>query len=228
MEAKSLFGKGIYTISEVAALAGLSQATVWAWVRPRRYRDRHGPTVIEPIIACELPRIDSQVFLSFLDLMEVICVKFLKDLGMTMREIALAHERASQVFSHPHPFALEAFLTDGRGLFVSSPDAVDSDIIMQLHTGQLCFPDVIRPYLDTIEFEEGLARRWRPSSDQASVVVDPARSFGEPVIDEVGVQTRTLYLAVRAEKDIKRVADWYEVPVEAVKQAVAFEEKIAA
>jgi uncharacterized protein (DUF433 family) len=61
-----------------------------------------------------------------------------------------------------------------------------------------------------------------------SVVVDPARVFGRPIVVEGGVPTEVLADAVRAEGSPARVAKLYEVPLAAVQDALTFERQLAA
>jgi uncharacterized protein (DUF433 family) len=67
---------------------------------------------------------------------------------------------------------------------------------------------------------------WKPLGDDRSVVVHPARAFGAPVALPSGIRTRVLYGSYRAEQSHEVVARWYDVTVEAVKDAVEFEESI--
>jgi len=61
-----------------------------------------------------------------------------------------------------------------------------------------------------------------------SIVVDPARSFGRPIVQKVDVPTDVLAKAVRVEESLSLVAKWYDIPIEAVRAAVEFEERLAA
>jgi len=91
--------------------------------------------------------------------------------------------------------------------------------------------DVILPsLLEGVEFDnQGQATRWRPDpSVLPSVVIDPGRQFGQPIVIEGGVQTAALADAVKAEGSIGAVERWYEEPKAAVEQAVRFEFKKAA
>jgi uncharacterized protein (DUF433 family) len=60
------------------------------------------------------------------------------------------------------------------------------------------------------------------------VVLDPRRSFGQPIVNDEGVSTRVLAGAVQAEQSIERVAEWFEVKPASVRAAVDFENQLAA
>ncbi len=89
---------------------------------------------------------------------------------------------------------------------------------------------MIKPSLyKSIEFsQEDEALRWFPMWPQKKIILDPQRSFGRPIIVDGSVPTDILAEAVKVEKSIKGVAHWYEVPITAVREAVKFEQKLAA
>ena len=100
---------------------------------------------------------------------------------------------------------------------------------MRVRTNQISFDRLFLPDLYAeIEFERDDAVRWRPESGRRLVVIDPERSFGKPILDAHGIPTAVLAKAVQVEESITRVADWFEVPDEAVQAAVDFESKLAA
>lgn len=76
--------------------------------------------------------------------------------------------------------------------------------------------------------EQDVVRRWRPFGGKDSIVVDPARSFGQPVAARFGVPTIVLAEAVEAEGSVARVAAVYEVDQAVVRDAVRFHAELAA
>jgi len=72
-----------------------------------------------------------------------------------------------------------------------------------------------------------IAARWFPSTNRR-IVIDPARSFGQPVVEKEGVPTSVLARSYKAEQSLKRVARWYDVDVRSVRAAVEFERRLAA
>ena len=76
---------------------------------------------------------------------------------------------------------------------------------------------------------EGMARAWYPHKRLApNVIVNPKRAFGQPILKDSGVPTVTLYDSFKAdERNYETVANWFELPVAQVKEAVKFEELLA-
>jgi uncharacterized protein (DUF433 family) len=93
------------------------------------------------------------------------------------------------------------------------------------------FDQIVKPYLGQLEFDDFDApRRWWPMGKRADVVVDPALSFGEPVVADAGVPAHVLAEALRAETEydparaMERVSALYRVKPRHVQSAVRFEE----
>ena len=79
-----------------------------------------------------------------------------------------------------------------------------------------------------VDLDDTAVERWRPFHGKNSIVIDPARAFGQPIATASGVPTATLARAVKAEGSAKRVAFLYAVPVGIVRDAVEFESELAA
>ena len=60
------------------------------------------------------------------------------------------------------------------------------------------------------------------------MALDPKRNFGQPTIFEEGVPTRVLAKSVKANGSLGKVARWYEISVRSVREAVEFEQALAA
>jgi uncharacterized protein (DUF433 family) len=70
----------------------------------------------------------------------------------------------------------------------------------------------------------GNARIWYPRRKLApSVVINPHRYFGHPVLRDSGIPTSAIANAVKAEKDQKVVSLMFDVPERQVREAVEFE-----
>jgi uncharacterized protein (DUF433 family) len=63
--------------------------------------------------------------------------------------------------------------------------------------------------------------------NRRSVLVDPGRSFGRPIVSR-GVPTEVLADAAKLEGSIDAVAALYEVPKAEVRSALIFEQRLAA
>jgi uncharacterized protein (DUF433 family) len=83
----------------------------------------------------------------------------------------------------------------------------------------------VAPSLSGLEFDEQAARRWL-LNNKKTIVADPLKSFGQPVVDESGITTSALFQAVEAEGSIEIVASLYEIRKSAVQDAILYESQI--
>ena len=90
-------------------------------------------------------------------------------------------------------------------------------------TGQeIMLSDVAKRFVRRVEFEGEAVARWRPAGKLSPVVLDPEHAFGMPTVD--GIATERIFELVVAGETLDDVAAGYEMPVEDVRAACAFEE----
>lgn len=100
--------------------------------------------------------------------------------------------------------------------------------MIDLKKRQQVFRTIIEPSLRDLEFDASAVARWYPlGKGHRSIVIDPARSFGRPIVQR-GVPTEILAEAVKLEGSAGAVASLYEVPKADVLAAVEFEQRLAA
>lgn len=226
MSTTSDLGLGIYTYPEAARIVGIDSRTLRRWVSHYYYSSRGRRYHHSPIIRRH--QVDEPV-LTFRELIELLFVRMFLNEGVSMRTIRRAADRASQVFASEYPFTLKQFVTDGRHIFATLLEEGQPDprLIEDVSRGQLALTSVINPFLRKLEYglEAGDLTLW-PKGRDGRVVLDPNRSFGQPIDAETGVPTDVLYAAVTGTAAFTpaEAADWYEVPLEAVEAAIAFEE----
>jgi uncharacterized protein (DUF433 family) len=96
--------------------------------------------------------------------------------------------------------------------------------LMQLIQNQYAFAAVLDPLLRQLDQDRlDQASRWWPLGPEHHVVLDPERSLGQPIIKDYGVPTHVLHAAHLSGDSDESIAGWYEVPVEHVRDAIAFE-----
>jgi hypothetical protein len=170
----------VYTIAEAARLGGLPPAQVRRWMSGRL--GEH-----------------STVGLDFLDLIELRCVKALVETGVSWQVLRAAYERAAEILRVDHPLATKRFLTDGYAILTR----VAEPALLEIVTDRRVFSRLVNRYLageGGVDFDAGgMAARWWPLGKKRLVVIDPKRSFGQPIVNTEGVPTAVLYNAYLAE-----------------------------
>jgi uncharacterized protein (DUF433 family) len=223
-----LLGRGIYSLPEASRLTRISAARLRRWLCGYDFihagKRHHSDRVIEG----ELPLMDETLALSFLDLQEARCLNEFRRRRVGWVTLREAHEKAKYELGTRHPFATGKFKTVGRRIMLDSANEEGDKILMDLVKDQLTFREVLRPYLRGLEFLENVPVLWFPLEGSRRVVIDPQRAFGHPIVSRRGVPTSTLARAYRAERSFDKVARWYEVDLRSVRDAVRFENDLAA
>jgi uncharacterized protein (DUF433 family) len=216
-----LFGVGIYTVPEAARITGVRPARIRRWLKGYESSPR--------VWAPELPEVEGSLALGFRDLIEVRFVDAFRNYGVSWKTLRLAAERASEILQDSHPFSTRRFKTDGRKIFAELVSETGEELLLDLVKSQYGFRQVIGPHLyEGLELDDSKgAVRWYPLSGSRRVVIDPAISFGQPIVHPEAVPTAILARAAQVEP-IDRVARWYEVDPQAVQDAVEYEELLAA
>jgi hypothetical protein len=226
-----MIGTGIYTPAEAAALLKAPPAEVRRWAFGYS-RVRQGERkAYEPLIRTALPTLEGQQALTFVELVEMMFIKGFRKAGVSWNTIREAASMAARLFDTTHPFALRQFFTDPIGVYALLNEADAEESVVQLAgSGQHVFTDILRPFLGQLEFDPmEVPTRWWPMGKEGGVVVDPAVSFGRPIVAEAGIPTRVLAEALEAEEEydrpraLERVSWLYKVPHRYVHSAVRFE-----
>lgn len=227
---KALLGIGIYSVPEASRLTGVSEASIRRWLWGYRYLHEGRTRASEPLWTPAIPVIDHSKALGFRDLIEILFVARFRQRGVSLATIRRTIDRAIEVLESPYPLSSLKFKTDGRRILadvVEDPD--ERRYVYDLLTGQMLlenFFDRLYVGLDYSELDE--LQRWWPLGKDRRVVLDPHRSFGDPVVAEEGVPTSVLAKAWEAEKSVDAVSYWYGVSPEAVQDAVDYEQRLAA
>jgi uncharacterized protein (DUF433 family) len=225
----TLLQTGIYTIPEAARLTGVSPWRIRRWLRGYEFQAKHGRHRSAPVWRGQLEPIDHSMAISFLDLLEIRCVDAFLRAGISWPTLRLAHHHAHQELKISHPFCTNQFKVAGRTIILELPQRDNEPLLWDIARDQQVFGRIIRPFLKDLEFADGdLPSRWWPRGKSHLVALDPRRSFGQPIIFREGVPTRVLARSVRANGSLEEVARWFEIGPSSVREAVEFEQSLAA
>lgn len=205
----------------------ISRSTVARWL----YGYTQGVTEAAPLWEPDYPIVEDDYTLevSFRDLIELRFVKTFRDMSLSLQTIRKCFDLAVEAVHDQRPFSTQRFRTDGETIFLEITNSVDEGKLLDLKRRQNAFHRIVEPSLHDLEFDAEVLARWYPlGTGRKSVVVDPARSFGRPIVAEGGVPTETLWLAAKVEGSVERVAKLYELPAPAVRDAIAFQDRLAA
>lgn len=226
-------GIGFYTVPEASRLLGIPQATIRRWLGGYSRISKEGEKNVHSALwEPQLPRFDGKIEMGFRDLMELRFVNAFVKAGVGIRAIRTCLETARQAVKDDRPFSTQRFRTDGKTIYLDSlrrlEGSIDEREMLDLRKQQYAFASVVEKFFRDLDIEDDAVARWWPLAGRDTVVIDPARSFGQPIAAKSGVPTSVLADAVAAEGSIKRAAWAFDVPEVEVRDALKFEERLKA
>lgn len=224
----SLIGTGLYTPGEAARLTKVPAARLRRWISGNK-RYRNGEEVLDPPLwHSEIPEIDGSLFLGFRDLIELRLVDGFRRQKISLPYLRKVVEAARMLVGDTHPFSTTKFKTDGRRLFFEIVETTREPQLIEVLSGQHAFHAIVSRGLQDVEFDQGAASLWRPVDGSGEVVIDPNRSFGQPVLDRFGIPTSVIFLSHQAGRAVREIEWDYEIDEKAIKAAIRFESRLAA
>ncbi|MCB2100336.1 MAG: DUF433 domain-containing protein [Rhodobacterales bacterium] len=223
-----LIGIGLYDVPEAARLTRVRAPKIRRWVRGYNYAHDGQARHSEPLWRTVVPEFDGKVGLDFRDLTEIRVVGALRAAGIGLPTIRLAIERAREIVGDERPLSTETFRTDGKSIFLKLAGTSDDPVLLNLKSRQFGIQRLIEPSFKDLDFENSAAVRWWPAGRRKGIVIDPRRSFGQPIVADGGVPTSVLRDAVAAEGSVANAARYFDLPPAVVRGALAYEESLAA
>lgn len=218
-----LVGVGLYDRREAGRLTGAKPATIGRWLSGYDRGGRHYEPLWEPRVAA-----DDELVLDFRDLMELRAVISFVNSKISVRTMRKAILVAAERVGTDRPLSTLRFKTDGARIFFEDLEVDEGETPLEdLFSGQRQMREVIERTLQDVDFSDDIPCLWWPLGRRAGVVIDPTRSFGQPIETETAIPTHTLAIAAEVEGGIEEAARLYEVSTRAVRRAVHFQNEFA-
>ncbi len=220
------FGVGSYTAAEATRLLHIPVLNISRWLKGYMFRPDGVERKMPPLWRTQFAPGGDRLEIGFRDLIELRFVDAFLRAGIGLLTVRNCLAYARECVSDERPFSSRRFQTDGRSIFLEAVEQSGESRLLDLKRRQYVFRQVIDRTFRDLDIEDGDIARWRPYRGKQSIVVDPARSFGQPITARYGVPTIALADAVIAEGSIERVARLYELPASIVRVSVKFEESL--
>lgn len=180
-----------YSFAETDRLAGVSRGTSKRWLMGYTYWYAPGELRASPPVN---PEVETRHSAAFIDLMEIVVIGGLRRKGFSLPTIRKINEFCQTYLHTTRPLVTETFKVDGEDAFILAGSM--QLVNVSAKAGMLAWREVLDPFLESVDFENELARRWWPRGRQEPVVLDPDYGFGMPVVS--GTSVRTEIIAERA------------------------------
>ncbi len=208
----------LYSFAEADRLAGMTRGTSSRWLKGYKYwyapEERRA---MPPLTAGQEPH----GAVSFVDLVEVVAAGRLRQKGFSLRRIRQINEYCQLALKMDRPLVTETFKTNGRDVFVKAESGFLLDVLHQ--RGTQAWDEVLDPFLDTLDYEDEMARRWWPKGKDEPIVVDPDYGFGLPVVWRSGVRTEIVAERSRAGDSEQEIAYDFGISPAEVRAALRYE-----
>ncbi len=193
----------IYSVAEVARLAGVSAVIVRRWM--------FGEDAVAP-----LPPSGGRgpLLVSFLTLIEIVVAKGFRHRRVRLARIRRAHDFAVERLGTDYPFAsLRLRALGGQILAEFDQESPGEGNLLVLDRSvepgseQWTLPVLVRQTIEAIEYaSDELAKRWFPLGKDVPIVVDPRLAAGQPTITGTGVTVRAVHSRFKQELPMDFIA----------------------
>jgi uncharacterized protein (DUF433 family) len=210
----------LYGFAEADRLAKVTPNTSRRWLKG--YHFWYSPTERRtmPPVTPGLGRKDA---VSFVDLLEVAAIGRLIDKGFSLKRIRKINAAARLYLRKPRPLVTETFKVAGHDIFVEESESLGILVNVGQEAGMRAWNEVLSPFLEDVEYENELVRRWWPLSREVGVVIDPDYGFGLPVIEGTGVRTEIIAERNRAGDSTEEITYDFGVSPEQIEDALRYE-----
>lgn len=200
-----------YTVLDAARYLLVPVATLRSWVAGRPYPTKKGQKYFSPVV---IPSLSNKSVLSFVNLVEIHVLDAIRrEHRIPLDKVRVAIDYLRREFDSKHPLADHRFETDGMDLFIQQYGS----LINITRSGQLAIRQLLQAHLRRVERDpSGVAIRLYPftrkrlQNEPKLIVIDPAISFGKPVMVGSGIPTSIVAERYKAGESIEELAADYE------------------
>lgn len=216
-ENKPQIGIGIYSASEIARILRVPYRTVYTWMN--KYWDKKlGQNYGSNYSWVK----DGSRSVSFHTFIEFYVMMRFSEAGVKPKQVIEAHKELVKMYKTAFPFALKEVLkginSDGKHVYLKTKQG-----IIELNGTKQFNLDLIQLFFINLEFDnDNLASKFWPIGKKKSILVDPERRFGHPVIDGKNILPEIIFNHYKAGDPVAYIAHVYKLSEQEVHNALEY------
>ena len=216
-ENRPKIGTGIYTASEIANILRVPYRTVYTWMN--KYWDGK---IGKEFGSKYSWNINGKRAVSFHTFIEFYVMMRFSESGVKPKHVLEAHTELSKMYATAFPFArkeiLKGMRSDGKHIFLKTIEGtIELNGTKQFNLG------LIEVFFINLEFDkDNLASRFWPIGKEKSILIDPKRRFGRPVIDGKNIFPEIIDNHFKAGDPIAYIAQVYQISEAEVNHALEY------
>jgi len=216
-ENKPKLGLGIYTASEIAQILRVPYSKVYTWMN--KYWDKGLGKEYGLKYSWQVHGTRAVSFHTFI---EFYIMMLFSESGVKPKEVLQAHLELSKMYNTAFPFVLKEVLegirSDGRSIYLETKEG-----IIELNGTKQFNLKIIKLFFINLDFDENnLASRFWPMGKEKSILIDPNRRFGHPLINGKNIFPDVISNHHKAGDPIKYIAHVYELSEKEVNHALEY------
>jgi len=208
------FADPLYSLAEASRYLGLSQSTFRSWARGYEVHANGRKVIGKPVITTSGTPGRRGASIPFVGLAEGYALTAIRKSGVLLQRIRPALEQLNQEMGIGHALASQRLYTDGAEVlydYATRADGEEADAVRDLvvvRHNQRVFPEVVESYLKRITWgSDGYALTIPlPGFEQADIVADARRGFGQPTFTHGGARLEDVLALFDAGESIATVA----------------------
>ena len=206
------FTMGVLDMADAARFLDVARSTFHRWAQGY---DRGGP------LLHVIPAPGRRAQVPFIAVAEAYVLTALRQAGVKPTKIRPALDRLSAEFGREYVLVAPNLATDGIDVLWDYSRSEEGRDLMEGSTGQLVMLEIVKQYLSYITWADDdlPARLTFPHCQPSKVVIDPLRSFGQPVFEGTRARVQDVANMLKAGEDPQVVADEHGVNIEDVRTA---------
>jgi uncharacterized protein (DUF433 family) len=207
----------LYSFAEADRIAKVTPNTSHRWLKGYSFWYEDERREMPPVT----PTVGTKDAVTFVDLMEVATIDKLRKKGFSFKQIRKINATARFYLKTNRPLVTETFKVKGRNIFVDEGFGILINVGHE--AGMRAWDEILDPFLDTVEYEGEIVRRWWPLGKEFAVLIDPDYGFGLPVVEGVGVRTEIIAERYRAGDSTDEIAYDFDVTPKQIGDALQWE-----